>query len=407
MKTVSIFISAIVAFYFAAGVYSNNAAGGDAESVTRSRVSRACDQNLIKEFLSVFPENKSPSSDNLLCSAATEYSSMLASMPVLPSRLDPILVRPFLWKHGKGDFHFLPLTVTLTGTKLDAGVLRQFAESVTREGCNSCGIGQSEIKSNEGRITTVICVRGSAGISSVPLRVAVGSALPLKGRLARGYKNPRIFVSAPSGIVSKTIPAIKGGGSFSANLRLDGGMGKYMVEVMADGPEGGEVIFLLPVYMEMSPVEANKDLSILLEFFEPDEYVDEAGAEYLIAESVRKERKKMELSPLIVDGAVSEAARLKCRAMIAKEKFVHDIKGKSKDDVLSTAGVEYSSSLENIAVNVSPAAAHYMLMASPAHRANVINPAMTHFGVGVVKLPDSDEFCITELFVRKGAGGGI
>ena len=80
-------------------------------------------------------------------------------------------------------------------------------------------------------------------------------------------------------------------------------------------------------------------------------------------------------------------------------QFGHNLKKVSLEASLKAAQIVYSTAGENIGVNASPKMAHYMFMNSPAHRANVLSAVMTHYGVGIEKTKDHDEYYITEIFV--------
>jgi hypothetical protein len=54
---------------------------------------------------------------------------------------------------------------------------------------------------------------------------------------------------------------------------------------------------------------------------------------------------------------------------------------------------------ENVAYNTSAATIHARLMQSPAHRANILNPAFNSVGVGEVVSADGRIF-VTERFAR-------
>ena len=62
------------------------------------------------------------------------------------------------------------------------------------------------------------------------------------------------------------------------------------------------------------------------------------------------------------------------------------------------AGVDAMLILENVARAFTPGEAERGLMNSPGHRANILNHAATHVGVGVVYDPGSHEILVTQLF---------
>ncbi|NHM26783.1 hypothetical protein G7K71_07270 [Desulfofundulus sp. TPOSR] len=65
--------------------------------------------------------------------------------------------------------------------------------------------------------------------------------------------------------------------------------------------------------------------------------------------------------------------------------------------MLRAAGVSYRLMGENIAGNATVERAHYALMQSQGHRANILNPNFTRVGVGVAS-GSPYGLIITELF---------
>jgi uncharacterized protein YkwD len=66
------------------------------------------------------------------------------------------------------------------------------------------------------------------------------------------------------------------------------------------------------------------------------------------------------------------------------------------------AGYRSGLVLENIGRGYSPGEIHRGLLASPGHRANIMNPDVTHVGVGVVAEPEGQRtaYVATEVFIR-------
>jgi uncharacterized protein YkwD len=92
--------------------------------------------------------------------------------------------------------------------------------------------------------------------------------------------------------------------------------------------------------------------------------------EELMVDLVNRERVQRGLKPLEVDMRLVELARLKSHDMI---------------DMMKQAGVEYRTAGENLAGASTVERAHSALMQSDGHRRNILNPAFTHIGVGIVE----------------------
>jgi uncharacterized YkwD family protein len=107
--------------------------------------------------------------------------------------------------------------------------------------------------------------------------------------------------------------------------------------------------------------------------------------EKLILEQVNVERKKAGLAPLTIDYRLVQTARAKSQDMIDNGYFDHDSPNLgSPFDQMKRAGISYRSAGENIAGNSSAAGAMEAWMNSPGHRANILNPDLTHMGIGVI-----------------------
>jgi hypothetical protein len=66
------------------------------------------------------------------------------------------------------------------------------------------------------------------------------------------------------------------------------------------------------------------------------------------------------------------------------------------------AGLRFPVVAENVGVGRSSRDVHHALLESPGHRGNMLNPKLTHVGIGVVLKPRDDRFDVyaTQLFGR-------
>ena len=111
----------------------------------------------------------------------------------------------------------------------------------------------------------------------------------------------------------------------------------------------------------------------------------------LEADFVRRlnaERAAAGLPALAADGSLVAIGRIRSSDMVARGYFSHTSpEGQSAFTLLDEWGVPYSWAGENLARNNYPleetvAVAVRDLMASPPHRANILNPNYTRVGVG-------------------------
>lgn len=92
---------------------------------------------------------------------------------------------------------------------------------------------------------------------------------------------------------------------------------------------------------------------------------------------------------------LTTASRARSNDMLANNYFAHvSPTGQTWYSLLSNAGVGYSAGGENLAkvsgsVAASVSQAIEALMASPTHRANILNPAFRKVGVGVAGQGDA------------------
>ncbi|MGB9780031.1 CAP domain-containing protein [Caldanaerobacter sp.] len=123
--------------------------------------------------------------------------------------------------------------------------------------------------------------------------------------------------------------------------------------------------------------------------------------EKTLVELVNKEREKNNLLPLQVDENLCKIARLKAIDMRDNDYFSHISPNYgSPFDMLKKFGINYYMAGENIATNSNVIKAHYSLMNSEGHKANILNSYYNKIGVGVVKNKEGNEIIIVELFIK-------
>ncbi|WP_391209239.1 CAP domain-containing protein [Psychrobacillus sp. L4] len=118
-----------------------------------------------------------------------------------------------------------------------------------------------------------------------------------------------------------------------------------------------------------------------------------------VVDLTNKERAKEGLKALQIDVKLTQSAQAKSQDMKNKNYFDHTSPTYgSPFDQMKSLGITYKSAGENIAMGQRSAAEVVdAWMKSPGHRANIMNPAFTHIGVG---LSDSG-FYWTQQFIGK------
>jgi len=100
---------------------------------------------------------------------------------------------------------------------------------------------------------------------------------------------------------------------------------------------------------------------------------------------VNAERKKAGVEPLQIDMRLVEISRKKSQDMIDNHYFDHTSPTYGTPfDALKANGISYGYAGENIAGAPTVDRAHSALMASPGHKANILNPNYNYIGIGIV-----------------------
>ena len=107
------------------------------------------------------------------------------------------------------------------------------------------------------------------------------------------------------------------------------------------------------------------------------------------------------LAPLQADAGLAAVARAHSLDMATTGFFSHSSPTTGDmGDRLAAARVDFRSAGENIALNQDVRSAHEALVRSAPHLENIMNPDVTHLGVGIVS--NGRSLLVTELFLRPG-----
>lgn len=114
------------------------------------------------------------------------------------------------------------------------------------------------------------------------------------------------------------------------------------------------------------------------------------------------ERKKKELRPLVLSPFLSKLARAHSANMAKQMKMEHKLDDKTPFDRLRDAGYKFAAASENIGMGDEDATIEMIMeawMASPAHRANILQTEFTEIGVGIAR-DQKGLIYYTQLFGR-------
>ena len=222
----------------------------------------------------------------------------------------------------------------------------------------------------------LIFSRRPVALDPFPKRVPLNDRQILSGTLLEGLKEPRVFISPPSGVVHDLLFQVDANGRFRSSVFFGDGPGVYRLEVSAEGSAGPEIVALMPILAgdtETPQVAAP----------EPDA-ADENDARRQVWSRINEERAAAGLKP------VSEYIKLEAVAQAHAEEMrkLNYVAHRSPNtgmasDRADAAGILWRKISENVALNQTALSAHASLMESPAHRTNVIDPDVTHIGIGV------------------------
>ena len=175
------------------------------------------------------------------------------------------------------------------------------------------------------------------------------------------------------------------------------GAGTYHVEVVGRGVRGDTVIANFPVY-----VGTAIPTSVRVGAVDTSGTDVEAVRRQLLA-LINQTRREAGLSDVTVHGELRNVAATHSRDMIDSDFIGHTSPSTgSPSDRVRAGNVRTGLVLENIGRGYSAQEIHRGLMGSPGHRANIVNPDVTHVGIGVVAEAEGARhaFVVTQMFVR-------
>lgn len=231
-------------------------------------------------------------------------------------------------------------------------------------------------------------------MDALPRRLEAGEPIRLRGRLLGEYQHPTFAVAMPDGSVERRNGA--GGREFDITLPTTA-EGEYKIEILAQGPHGDTVMANFPLYVG---VDVPSSVQLAPEDVGGGEAEDVSEALFRLMNQTRREAG---LRPLELHTGLASLAEAHSRDMV-EQGFVGHTSPTTGDAPARVRSAGYRSGLvlENIGRGYSPTEIHRGLLASPGHRANILNPDVTHVGVGVVAEPEGQRtaYVATEVFIR-------
>ena len=215
-------------------------------------------------------------------------------------------------------------------------------------------------------------------LSPVPRHLPTGGGAVLEGKVVGSYRDPRVVVTTPDGRVAEQAPSSRPG--VVGGKIACGADGKYQVEVTAENDLGTAVLANFPVYCGVLPPA----LAPRAAGTHQSRVSAEAAEQELLA-LVNRDRATAALGAVAWDGKLADIARAHSKDM-SDHDFVGHVSPRTGTalDRVHKAGLLPELILENVGRAYSAQEVESGFMASPGHRANVVDPKARRIGVGVV-----------------------
>ena len=190
-------------------------------------------------------------------------------------------------------------------------------------------------------------------------------------------RNPKALLASPDGSTYDISGTVNSRG-LEVPLFFNHGKGRYVLQILAEDTYGTQVTNQMEVWVGQPPMRVEKPVP------EAEWGIEPETQEAQMVELVNRYRERHGLRPLALSQRLVESARAHREDMRGGHFFGH--RSPSKGELgQRTGGVPGLNSVaENIAMSVSITWAHDGLVSSPSHRRNLLNPDMTHMGIGVV-----------------------
>jgi len=333
-----------------------------------------------------------PLPDDRMFALAADLARLSPPRRQLPSEV----VRFLSSHHGVVDPD--PIIYTLRGPADEASTLKRYEQALPnmfrRSSWNRLGVGVW--RDGHEMVSVLAMWQQYLELRPLPRELQSGARARIAGRFLRPYRDPQVVITLPSGEVRR-LPLVLRSDEFDTELRCAFGDGRYQAEMLASDAGGPLVLANFPVYCG---VRAPPDVQAYEE--EEAEEIDPGEAEQEIFVLINHDRRGAGLEPLIWDNRLAAIARSHSREMADRRYVAHLSPTTGDADArVRAAGLAFSLVSENVAQEGAPKQAHQGFMGSPGHRANVLNPHLTHVGVGIVTAGSRGSgtpLYITELF---------
>ena len=217
-------------------------------------------------------------------------------------------------------------------------------------------------------------------LDPIPRGLASGGEVTVAGRIRPIFHSPEVLFTSPRGNVERLATSSKRD-AFAARFVCNQGDGAYQIEIGASDAGGPRVLANFPVYCGLAPPTAFPTVAPA-----DSRTIDTAQGEAELLAQLDRDRNANGLPALVHDPRLAQIARRYSREMAETGEVAHfSRRSGSVVDRVGAAGISPTPALiaENVGNAQSAADAERGFMASPGHRDNILNRAITHVGVGV------------------------
>ena len=252
---------------------------------------------------------------------------------------------------------------------------------------NRIGVAASQLPDGSAVVCALTANHGTT-LARISGRVQPGQRVAVSGTLEAGLRNPRLFVTRPSGEV-KEVELASAGSSFSAKVALQE-RGEHSIEVLAEGPGGPQVAAIRRVFAGVAPPS-----------WPPPEGHNGEGLKG-VEQAIARLRASHGLPALQRDPELDATAEAHSREMARLRTFAHVLPTTGAlGDRLRARGYAYRSSAENIGLSSDVGTAHEAIAGSPAHLGNLLDPRHRRLGLGAASgltADGAEGVYLTEVF---------
>ncbi|GAC1352509.1 MAG: hypothetical protein NVSMB1_16070 [Polyangiales bacterium] len=334
--------------------------------------------------------------DAALVAVAGELAEVLAAEGVLPD------AQEIEWHQRKaGSPHVWARTwgARVVGRRLDrkdlATKLSVWLGPLSHHA--RCGIGTVRVGagSSSKEALAVIAIDPVADLAPIPTKASLGTWIDVDTVLLRGGINGRVVLLPPIG-APKTILSTTFGTPPHVKARfMLGGIGRHVVQVLADDLAGPRPVVEAEIYGGIDPPRTPPSSAVPFEA-EGDLIDDPREALFRRLNGARAAEK---LSPLLRDTQLEKVSSAHVVTMMRAHLLGHDVgDGDPATRVAAMSTVKWKVLGENVAKAKTERAAHRALYASPSHRSNMLDARFTKVGLAAVIDPQTGDVWVAQTY---------